>query len=201
MSGNLYIVAAPSGAGKTSLVNALLANDPDIALSISYTTRQPRPGEQDHREYHFVQQAEFRAMIARGEFLEHAEVFGNLYGTSATWIGEQTQHGRDIVLEIDWQGAQQVKRLKPDAIGIFVLPPSMQELENRLRKRGQDSDAVIQRRLADAKSEIAHVGDFEYVIINKDFDIALADLAAIVRASRLRLARQRQRHPEWFDSP
>jgi guanylate kinase len=201
MSGNLYIVAAPSGAGKTSLVNALLANDPGIALSISYTTRQPRPGEVDHREYHFVQEAEFRAMIGRGEFLEHAEVFGNLYGTSATWIREQTQAGCDIVLEIDWQGAQQVKSLKPDAIGIFVLPPSMQELENRLKKRGQDSDAVIQRRLADAKSEIAHAGDFEYVIINKDFDIALADLAAIVRASRLRLARQRQRHPEWFDSP
>jgi guanylate kinase len=199
MSGNLYIIAAPSGAGKTSLVSALLAGHHDIALSVSYTTRAPRPGEVDHREYHFISEAEFLAMIARGEFLEHANVFGNRYGTSAPWIRGQTASGKDLLLEIDWQGAQQVRRQIPDAIGVFVLPPSMQELERRLRNRGQDSEDVIQRRLAAARDEISHAGEFDYVIINKDFDEALADLAAIVRASRLRLARQRQRHSEWFD--
>jgi guanylate kinase len=199
MSGNLYIVAAPSGAGKTTLVNALLEGNHDIALSVSYTTRSPRPGEVDHREYHFVTRSEFLAMIARGDFLEHAEVHGNHYGTSAPWIRQQTEAGRDLLLEIDWQGARQVRRQIPDAIGIFVMPPSMQELERRLRKRGHDSDQVIERRLASALEEIRHVDEFEYVIINKDFDTALADLLAIVRASRLRLARQRQRHPEIFD--
>jgi guanylate kinase len=198
MSGNLYIISAPSGAGKTSLVNALLARHRDLALSVSYTTRAPRPGEVDHREYHFISEPEFLAMTARGEFLEHAHVHGNRYGTSAPWIREQTAAGGDLLLEIDWQGAQQIRRQIPDAIGIFVLPPSMQELERRLRKRGQDSDDVIQRRLAAARDEISHAGEFDYVIINKDFDEALADLAAIVRASRLRLARQRQRHPECF---
>jgi guanylate kinase len=199
MSGNLFIVAAPSGAGKTTLVNALLASHGDLALSVSYTTRSPRPGEVDHREYHFISEPEFLAMIERGEFLEHAQVHGNRYGTSAPWIREQTAAGSDLLLEIDWQGAQQVRRQIPDAIGIFVLPPSMQELERRLRKRGQDSDEVMQRRLAAARDEISHAGEFDYVIINKDFDEALADLAAIVRASRLRLARQRQRHPDCFD--
>jgi guanylate kinase len=199
MSGSLYIVSAPSGAGKTSLVSALLKSDPGVALSVSYTTRPPRPGEVDHREYHFIKETEFRAMIARDEFLEHAEVHGNLYGTSAPWIRKQTGDGRDIVLEIDWQGAQQVRRLIPDAIGIFILPPSMEELERRLRGRQSDSDAVIARRLDAAKDEISHANEFEYVIINKDFDAALADLAAIVRASRLRLTRQRQSHPELFD--
>ncbi len=198
MSGNLYIVAAPSGGGKTSLVNALLARNQEIALSVSYTTRPPRPGEIDHREYHFIAEAEFTAMIARGEFLEHAVVHGNRYGTSAPWLRERTAAGNDLLLEIDWQGAQQVRRQIPDAIGIFVLPPSMQELERRLRARGQDSDQIIQLRLAAAREEISHAGEFDYVIINKDFDEALADLAAIVRASRLRLARQRQCHPEWF---
>jgi guanylate kinase len=199
MSGNLYIVAAPSGAGKTTLVNALLEGNHDIALSVSYTTRSPRPGEVDHREYHFVAESEFLAMIGHGDFLEHAEVHGNHYGTSAPWIRQQTDAGRDLLLEIDWQGARQVRRKIPDAIGIFVMPPSMQELERRLRKRGQDSDQVIERRLASALEEMRHVDEFEYVIINKDFDTALADFVAIVRTSRLRLARQRQRHPEIFD--
>jgi guanylate kinase len=198
MSGNLFIVAAPSGAGKTSLVNAVLKQDSALALSISYTTRAPRPGEVDHREYHFVAEAEFVAMIERGEFLEHALVFGNRYGTSARWIQQQTAAGRDLVLEIDWQGAEQVRRLIPGAVGIFILPPTMEELERRLRNRAQDSDAVIQQRLIAARDEISHAGEFDYVIINKDFDVALADLAAVVRASRLQLARQRQRHPEWF---
>ena len=199
MSGNLFIVAAPSGAGKTSLVGALLDLDKQLALSVSYTTRAPRPGEQDHREYHFIQAPEFRAMVARGDFLEHAEVHGNLYGTSAPWIREQNQGGRDIVLEIDWQGAQQVRKLIPDAIGVFILPPSMAELERRLRNRGSDTEAVIAGRLAAARDEMSHAGEFEYVIINKEFDTALADLAAVVRASRLRLARARQAHPELFD--
>jgi guanylate kinase len=198
MSGNLFIVAAPSGAGKTSLVNALLKQDLGLALSISYTTRAPRPGEVDHREYHFIAEQEFVAMIERNEFLEHAEVFGNRYGTSGPWIREQTAAGSDLVLEIDWQGAQQVRKLIAGAVSIFVLPPSMDELERRLRTRAQDSDAVIQQRLAAARDEISHANEFDYVIINKDFDVALADLAAVVRASRLRLARQRQRHPEWF---
>jgi guanylate kinase len=199
MSGNLYIVAAPSGAGKTTLVNALLEGNHDIALSVSYTTRSPRPGEVDHREYHFVAESEFLAMIGHGDFLEHAEVHGNHYGTSAPWTRQQTDAGRDLLLEIDWQGARQVRRQIPDAIGIFVMPPSMQELERRLKKRGQDSDQVIERRLASALEEMRHVDEFEYVIINKDFDTALADFVAIVRTSRLRLARQRQRHPEIFD--
>jgi guanylate kinase len=199
MNGNLYIVAAPSGAGKTSLVGALLKSDADIALSVSYTTRAPRPGEVDHREYHFVARPEFLAMIERGEFLEHAEVHGNYYGTSAPWIREQIAAGRDLLLEIDWQGAAQVRQQIDGAIGIFILPPSMEELERRLRNRGQDSEQVIQRRLSAARDEMRHAGEFDYVIINKDFDAALADLAAIVRASRLVLARQRQRHPHWFD--
>ena len=199
MSGNLYIIAAPSGAGKTTLVNALLEGNHDIALSVSYTTRPPRTGEVDHREYHFITDAEFLQMAARGDFLEHAEVHGNRYGTSAPWIRQQTDAGRDLLLEIDWQGARQVRQKIPDAIGIFLMPPSMPELERRLRKRGQDSDEVITRRLAAALEEMQHVDEFEYVIINKDFDTALADLVAIVRASRLRLARQRQRHPEIFD--
>jgi guanylate kinase len=198
MSGNLFIVAAPSGAGKTSLVSALLKQDNELALSISYTTRAPRPGEVDHREYHFVAEAEFVAMIGRDEFLEHAQVFGNRYGTSAPWIQQQTAAGCDLVLEIDWQGAQQVRKLIPGAVGVFILPPTMQELERRLRNRAQDTDVVIQQRLIAARDEISHAGEFDYVIINKDFDVALADLAAIIRASRLRLARQRQRHPEWF---
>jgi guanylate kinase len=199
MNGNLYIIAAPSGAGKTSLVNALLKSDADIALSVSYTTRAPRPGEVDHREYHFIVKPEFLAMIERGEFLEHAEVHGNYYGTSAPWIREQIAAGRDLLLEIDWQGAAQVRKQIAGAIGIFILPPSVEELERRLRNRGQDSEEVIQRRLAAAQDEMRHAGEFDYVIINKDFDAALADLAAIVRASRLVLARQRQRHPHWFD--
>ena len=198
-SGRLFIIAAPSGGGKTSLVNALLAANREIALSVSYTTRAPRAGEVDHREYHFITDQEFRAMIARDEFLEHAQVHGNRYGTSAPWIRQQIAAGRDLILEIDWQGARQVRDRIPDAIGIFVLPPSIAELERRLRTRGQDSEEVIQRRLGNARDEMSHANEFDYVIINKDFDTALADLAAIVRASRLRLARQRQRHPGLFE--
>lgn len=200
MSGHLYIVAAPSGAGKTTLVRLLLENDPGIRLSISYTTRAPRPGEQDGREYNFVDLATFRAMVERSEFLEWAEVHGNCYGTSRPWIEREMAAGRDVLLEIDWQGAQQVKKLFPQAIGIFVLPPSMDELERRLTGRGTDSAEVIARRLAAAQEEMRHVPEFEYVIINDELQRALGDLLSVVRASRLRLEAQRDRHAALFNS-
>ncbi len=200
MSGHLYIVSAPSGAGKTTLVRMLLENDPGIRLSISYTTRAPRPGEQDGREYNFVEMAAFRAMVERGEFLEWAEVHGNCYGTSRLWIEREMAAGRDVLLEIDWQGAQQVRQLFPAAIGVFVLPPSMDELARRLTGRGTDSADVIARRLAAAHEEMRHVFEFEYVIINDELQRALADLLSVVRASRLRLAAQRTRHAALFNS-
>ena len=198
MTGLLFIVSAPSGAGKSSLVSAVLAEDPQLVLSISYTTRAPRPGERHGREYFFVDKDAFLAMAAAGEFLESAEVHGNLYGTSQKQIADVRATGRDVVLEIDWQWAQQVRRAFPDAIGIFILPPSVAELERRLRGRGQDSDEVIRRRLAAAADEIGHAAEFDYVIINKDFDDARRDLAAVVRASRLVLARQSALHPDFF---
>lgn len=184
--GSLFVITAPSGAGKTSLTKALLASEPGLKLSTSFTTRAPRPGEQNGREYHFVTEPNFLAMRERGEFLEHALVHGNRYGTSRKVIAETLERGQDLVLEIDWQGAAQVRKLYPDCVGIFILPPSIEELERRLRGRGQDTEAVIQRRLANAQEEIAHAGEFEYRIINKDFDTAKAELAEIVRASRRR---------------
>jgi guanylate kinase len=200
MSGNLYVVAAPSGAGKTTLVRQLLERDPAVRLSISYTTRAPRPGEQDGREYHFVEVDAFRAMIARGDFLEWAEVHGNFYGTSQKWIADRLAAGDDVLLEIDWQGAQQVRRLFPAAIGIFILPPSMAELTRRLTGRGTDAADVIARRLAAAQAEMRHVGEFDYVIINDLLDRALDDLCAVVRASRLVLTAQQERHAALFES-
>jgi guanylate kinase len=198
MSGNLFIVSAPSGAGKSSLVNAALADDRQLALSVSYTTRPPRPGETDGREYHFVDRKTFEAMLARGDFLESAEIYGNRYGTSKKWIAEARGQGRDIMLEIDWQGAQQVRAAFPDAVSVFILPPPpvLQELERRLRGRGQDSEDVIQRRLRDAREEIAHAAEFDYVIINKEFEQARRDLAAVVRAARLKKSSQLARYPE-----
>ena len=196
--GSLFIVAAPSGAGKSSLVNALLAQEPDIVLSISFTTRAPRPGEQHGREYFFVSESEFLERDAKGEFLESAKVHGNYYGTSRLVIEEQNRAGKDVLLEIDWQGAQQVRKQFPDAVGIFILPPSIAELEQRLRKRGQDSDEVIARRVANAAGEIAHVPEFDYVIINENFDAALAQLAGIARSSRCRYAQQATRHSDLF---
>jgi guanylate kinase len=184
--GSLFVITAPSGAGKTSLTKALLASEPGLKLSTSFTTRAPRPGEQNGREYHFVTEPTFHAMRERGEFLEHALVHGNRYGTSRKVIAETLERGQDLVLEIDWQGAAQVRKLYPDCVGIFILPPSIEELERRLRGRGQDTEAVIQRRLANAQEEMAHAGEFEYRIINKDFDTAQAELAEIVRASRRR---------------
>jgi guanylate kinase len=198
MAGNLYVVAAPSGAGKTTLVRLLLASESAVQLSVSFTTRAPRPGEEDGRDYHFVDTAKFRAMIDRHDFLEWAEVHGNFYGTSQTWIAERLAAGADVLLEIDWQGAQQVRAQFPAAIGIFILPPSMEELTRRLTGRGTDSDEVISRRLAAAQAEMRHVGEFDYVIINDQLEQALDDLRAVVRASRLSLATQRARHAALF---
>jgi guanylate kinase len=195
MTGNLFVVSAPSGGGKTSLVRALLAEDAKVALSISFTTRAPRPGEKNGREYHFVDADVFEAMLERGEFLECAEVHGNRYGTSQKWIEETLQSGKDVLLEIDWQGAQQVRRLYAGAIMVFILPPSMAELERRLRARAQDSAAVIRRRMENAVEEISHALEFDYVIINKVFEEARRDLAAVVRAARLTLTLQTARNP------
>ena len=198
MAGNLYVVAAPSGAGKTTLVKLLLERESTVELSISWTTRAPRPGELDGREYHFTTSEQFKAMIGRGEFLEWAEVHGNFYGTSQTWIAERLAAGHDVLLEIDWQGAQQVRALFSQAIGVFILPPSMAELTRRLTGRGTDAPDVIARRLAAAEAEMRHVGEFDYVIVNDRLEQALDDLCAVVRASRLSFAVQRQRYPELF---
>ncbi len=202
MTGNLFIISAPSGAGKSSLVSAALAEDLRLALSVSFTTRPPRAGEVNGREYHFVDSETFDSMLARGEFLESAEVHGNRYGTSKKWIAEARAEGLDILLEIDWQGARQVRAAFPDAVSIFILPPSpvLEELERRLRGRGQDTEEAIQRRLRDAREEISHVAEFDYVIINKEFEEARRDLMAVVRAVRLMLSRQSARHPEIFKS-
>jgi len=197
-AGSLFLVVAPSGAGKSTLVNALLARDEGIALSISHTTRAPRPGETNGREYHFVDVPEFMRLRAAGQFLESAEVHGHYYATSRVWIDETVRAGTDVLLEIDWQGARQVKARYAQAVGVFILPPSIDALEARLHKRGQDSAAVITRRLLAAGSEIAHAPEFDYVIINEDFDLALAQLAAIVTATRLRYSVQAARRHELF---
>lgn len=194
MSGNLFIVSAPSGAGKTSLVKALLDISPQIDLSVSYTTRQARPGEEHGKDYHFVSREDFLAMLARGEFLESAEVYGNLYGTSQTWISSQMHKGRDILLEIDWQGAAQVRRLFPECISIFILPPSIRELEHRLRGRGKDNEEVIARRMAAVREDVAHVAEFDYVIINDNLNEALRELNAVTLSTRVRRDRQLVRH-------
>lgn len=197
-SGSLFMVTAPSGAGKSTLVNALLAQEPDIKLSISYTTRPPRPAEQHGREYYFTDVADFVKRREAGEFLEWAEVHGNFYGTSRLVIAEQMRLGTDVLLEIDWQGAQQVKKQFPHAAGIFILPPSIAALEERLKKRGQDEPHVIARRLLAAGGEIAHASEFEYVIINQDFATALSELSAIVKANRCRFSQQASRNIDLF---
>jgi guanylate kinase len=197
--GVLYIVSAPSGAGKTSLVKALLKADPAIRLSVSYTTRAPRPGETDGRDYHFVSRERFEIMLAEGEFLEHAEVYGNSYGTSKDSIARDLNAGHDILLEIDWQGAAQVKQHFPQSESIFILPPSFNALRTRLAGRGQDSDEVIERRLAAAAHDVAHADAFDYIIVNDDFDHALLDLVAITRSIRLEAARQLERHAALFE--
>jgi len=192
--GNLFMVVAPSGAGKSTLVNALLAQDQSIRLSISHTTRKPRPGEENGREYHFTTVDEFRAARDRGEFLEWAEVHGNYYATSRVWIEQQMAQGNDVLLEIDWQGAQQVRQLVPGTVTVFILPPSKQALQDRMRKRGQDSEAVIAQRLAAAREEMLHFNDFDYVIVNEVFETAVDELCAIFTASRLRRESQKVRH-------
>ncbi len=193
-SGQLFIVAAPSGAGKTTLVRALLKADPRIKLSISYSTRPPRPGETDGVDYHFVNEEQFLTMMKAGEFLESAKVHGGYYGTSQAWAENVMRQGDDLLLEIDWQGAAQVRKIFPNAVSIFILPPSEDALRERLNKRGQDSDEVIARRLANAHEEIQHVAEFDYVIINTVFDDALRDLQAVFLTQRLRVEKQLVRH-------
>jgi len=199
MDGNLFVIVAPSGAGKTSLVAALLERESNIRLSISFTTRAPRQGEQDGREYHFVDRARFERMIAAGDFLEHADVYGNYYGTSRRWIEEQISGDHDVLLEIDWQGAAQVRQLFPDVVGIFVLPPSFDELRRRLQARGKDSPEAIERRMSSSREEISHVLEFEYIIVNERFDSAVDDLIAIVRATRLSRVQQSHRLSKLID--
>lgn len=194
MLGNLFIITAASGAGKTSLVRELLAADQQIKLSVSYTTRQPRPGEVNGEHYHFVDDAIFLKMLGEGDFLESAHVHGARYGTSQTRVDEALAVGNDLILEIDWQGAAQVRKLHPSAISIFILPPSMTALESRLRGRGQDSEEVIIKRLAAARDEMSHVGEFDYVTINDKFEESLQDLEAIVRTQRLKCTPQLTRH-------
>lgn len=193
MKGSLYIVAAPSGAGKTSLVNALVTAHDDIRLSVSHTTRPPREGEQNGRDYHFVSQDKFAQMREQGEFLESATVFDNSYGTSAKAVDALLEQGLDVILEIDWQGAQQVRHNFSDSTGIFILPPSKATLEQRLRDRGQDNESVIQRRMRDAENEISHYVEFDYLIVNDDFAEALEKLTAIIVAKRQSIETQKQK--------
>lgn len=200
MSGSLFIIAAPSGAGKSSLVGALLEADGKLELSVSHTTRAPRAGEIAGRDYHFVDQRTFIAMRERGEFLESAEVHGNLYGTSRAWVESRMAAGSDLVCEIDCQGAEQLRDVYADAVAIFILPPSLAELERRLRARATDSEEVIRRRLTAASREMARSPGFDYAIINADFSVALAQLQAVVAAARLRVARVAGREPALFSS-
>ncbi len=192
--GTLFVVAAPSGAGKSTLVNALLAREPGIDLSISHTTRAPRPGESEGSHYHFVSREAFMRMVEAGQFFEYAEVHGDMKGTSLTAVAPLLDEGRDVLLEIDWQGARQVRRKVPDCQSIFILPPSRRELERRLRTRASDSDAAITRRLANSRIEISHAEEFDYIIVNDDFEGALEEMQAIVHAVRLRAPLQRVRH-------
>ena len=193
-TGTLYIVSAPSGAGKTSLVKALLDSDVRIRVSVSHTTRAMRPGEQDGVNYHFVSREQFGAMLERSEFLEHAQVFDNLYGTSQKWVEQTLAEGYDLILEIDWQGAQQVRRLMPQAKSIFILPPTQEALRHRLTNRGQDSSEIIERRMRDAVGEMSHYVEYDYLVINDDFAHALDDLKAIFRANQLLVEAQSRRH-------
>lgn len=194
--GTLYVISAPSGAGKTSLVAEMLRNDEKLGVSVSHTTRSMREGEQDGVNYHFVGRVEFEAMIARGDFLEHADVFGNYYGTSQVWVRETLSKGQDVILEIDWQGAEQVRRLIPECVSIFIVPPSAEILRQRLVGRGTDAPDVIERRLSEAEEECRHAVEFDYLVVNDDFAVALADLLAIVRSQRLKMATQQVRHGE-----
>ena len=194
LPGTLFVVAAPSGAGKSSIVNACLARDSNICLSISFTSRAPRPGERHAEHYHFIAADEFKAMIAAGDFFEYAQVHGDWKGTAKQSVEPQLASGRDVLLEIDWQGAQQVKSQVPDAVSVFILPPSRAALEERMRKRGQDSEEVIARRMANAREEMSHHAEFDYLIVNEVFDTAVEEMCAIFTASRLRREAQVARH-------
>lgn len=194
--GTLFVISAPSGAGKTSLVSEMLRQDSRLGVSVSHTTRPMREGEQNGVNYHFVSRDEFEAMIARGDFLEHADVFGNYYGTSQVWVRETLATGQDVILEIDWQGAKQVRRLIPECVSIFIVPPSAEVLRQRLVGRGTDAADVVERRLAEAEEECRHAVEFDYLVVNDDFSTALADLLAIVRSRRLQITAQQQRYGE-----
>ncbi len=194
--GQLFVVSAPSGAGKTSLVNELVTRHEDLAISVSHTTRPPRPGEQEGIDYHFISEAQFREMVRRDAFLEYAEVFGNLYGTSREWVESQLAQGIDLILEIDWQGARQIRQKLSECTTIFILPPSLDELEKRLRGRGGDDESVIRRRMEAAVLEMEHYREYDYLVINDDFHRALGDLEAVIRGAGLRRELQERRHRE-----
>ena len=196
MRGTLYIVAAPSGAGKSSLVNAVLSRESGIVLSISFTSRKARPGERHAQHYHFISKQEFEVMIGNGDFFEHALVHGDYKGTAKQSVEPQLAAGKDVLLEIDWQGARQVREKLPDAISIFILPPSKDALETRMRNRGQDSEEVIRQRLANAREEMSHYDEFDYIVVNEHFDAAVSELRAIFQAQRLKLDSQQQRHAD-----
>ncbi|ASI91401.1 MULTISPECIES: guanylate kinase [Vibrio] len=200
--GTLYIVSAPSGAGKSSLISAMLEKNPTYAMkvSVSHTTRGMRPGEEDGVHYHFVEKTDFESLIEQGAFLEYAEVFGNYYGTSRLWIEETLEKGIDVFLDIDWQGARQIREQMPEAKSVFILPPSNSELERRLNVRGQDSDEVIAKRMSEAKSEMSHYNEYDYVIVNDDFDGALVDFKAILRAERLKQDKQAVKYKGMLDA-
>ena len=198
-TGILYIVSAPSGAGKTSLVKALIDTMPQVRVSVSHTTRAMRPGEVDGVNYHFVAREQFVEMLQQNAFLEHAQVFDNLYGTSQHWVEQTLAEGYDLILEIDWQGAQQVRRLMPQARSVFILPPTQQALRQRLTNRGQDSDEIIDRRMRDAVSEMSHYVEYDYLVINDDFTTALDDLKAIFRANQLAQQLQQRRHDSLLE--
>ena len=199
-TGQLYIVSAPSGAGKSSLLNALRAQMPDVLISVSHTTRQPRPGEENGVHYHFTDVAAFQTQVAAGNLLEYAQVFDNFYGTSKLSVNAQLAAGNDVILEIDWQGAQQVRARASNAVSIFILPPSIAALSERLHGRGQDSAEIIQRRMRDAQNEMSHYAEYDYVVINDNFTTALEELICIFRSERLKLARQQLRHPGLLEA-
>ena len=199
MQGTLFVVSAPSGAGKTSLVKALIESTPNLHVSVSHTTRPQRPGEIDGLNYHFVSKEGFTGMLNQNAFLEHAQVFGNLYGTSKGVVTEQLKGGADVILEIDWQGAQQVRKLMPQAKSIFILPPTQEALRQRLNNRGQDSEEIIERRMREAVSEMSHYVEYDYLVINDDFSHALSDLQSIFRANRLHQQSQQQRYRQLLE--
>lgn len=193
-SGTLYTISAPSGAGKTSLVKALVESTKGVCVSVSHTTRSMRPGEEDGVNYHFINERQFLELVEGDDFLEHAKVFTNFYGTSKSWVEETLASGQDVILEIDWQGAAQVRKQMPETVSIFILPPSTSALLERLTGRGQDDDETIQRRMAEAKSESSHYGEADYLVINDNFDHALNDLRTIFRCHRLKREKQQHRH-------